>query len=202
MNDPTPIARERRARVAETLAAVRAAAGDASSPGPRAAQAIERTLRGLAAHAHLWSLADFPIPADRLWGVVEVSEDADGRFALYASAARPGHAQPPHDHTTWACIAGVAGVEVNRMYRIVEGGRAPGPARIELARTVPLGPGDSIFLAPDDVHDIAVAEPADAMHLHLYGRGLPHLVHRLRHDVAAGTCDRFPPFTGIPRLVD
>lgn len=202
MNDRTERARERRVRVADTLAQVRAAAGDAASPDAAAAQAITRALQALAAHAHLWSFDDFPIPDDRPWGVVEVSEDADGRFALYASAARPGHAQPPHDHTTWACIVGVSGVEVNRRYRIVAGGREPGPARIELADERPLGPGDTIFLAADDVHDISVAPPGDAMHLHLYGRGLPHLTRRLRHDVAAGTCEYFPPFTGIPRLAD
>ena len=150
----------------------------------------------------MWALEDFPIPADRLWGVYELSEDPDGRFALYASAARPGHAQPPHDHTTWACIAGVEGVELNRLYRIVTGGREPGPAHIELVAEKPLGPGDPIFLGPADVHDILVTGERTAMHLHLYGRGLPHLDRRLRHDTVAGTCEHFPAFTGIPRLPD
>jgi len=193
---------ERRAQVNAALAAVRAAAGASASPDAAAVATIKTILASLAAQRHLWELEDFPIPAGQVWGVYEVSEDPDGRFALYASAARPGHAQPPHNHTTWACIAGVYGVEVNRLYKIVDGGAMPGPARIELAAEIPLGKGDEIFLGPDEVHDIRVVEPETAMHLHLYGLGLPHLDRRLKHDMAAGTCQYFPVFTGIPKLVD
>jgi len=202
MSAATELARERRALVTTALAAVRAAAGDAAHPSAAARDTIKGVLAGLAAQAHLWTLENFPIAAGAVWGVYEVSEDPDGRFALYASAAHPGHAQPPHNHTTWACIAGVYGVEVNRLYRIVAGGHEPGPAQLELASEIPLGAGDQIFLGPDAVHDIRVIEPATAMHLHLYGLGLPHLDKRLRHDPTTDTCQYFPVFTGIPKLAD
>lgn len=193
--------RRRRAQVEAALTRVRAAVGDRPhDPTPEAAQLLRTILTDLAADAKLWAVEDFPIGGDRLWGVYEVHEDPDGRFALYASAAHPGHAQPPHNHTTWACIAGVAGVEINRLYRIDAGGRIPGPSRLTKVAEIPVGPGDSIFLGPDDVHDICVAEPESAMHLHLYGLGLPRLDRRLRHDLTAGTCEYFPVFSGIPRL--
>jgi len=194
------LAEERRARVREALAEVRAVAATSQVPQGAAVEQIKQALAGLAARKHLWDLRDFPIAAGQLWGVYEISEDEDGRFALYASAAHPGHAQPPHNHTTWACIAGVTGVEINRLYRVLEGGQQAGPGRVEMAREIPLGEGDLIFLGPDAIHDIRVIEPATAMHLHLYGLGLPYLDKRLRFDMAAGTCEVFPVFSDIPKI--
>lgn len=194
------LAEERRALVRDALAEVRSVAAASPVPQGAAIEKIKQTLGALAARKHLWDLRDFPIPAGQLWGVYEISEDEDGRFALYASAAHPGHAQPPHNHTTWACIAGVTGVEVNRLYRVLEGGKQAGPGRVELASEIPLGEGDLIFLGPDAIHDIRVAEPVTAMHLHLYGLGLPHLDKRLRFDMAAGTCEVFPVFSDIPKI--
>lgn len=202
MNAVAERGRERRAAVTKALAAVRAAAGTTAHPSASARDAIKGVLAGLAAQQHLWPIEDFSIVSGAAWGVYELNEDPDGRFALYASAAHPGHAQPPHNHTTWACIAGVCGLEVNRLYRILDGGRAPGLSRLEIASEIPVGAGDQIFLGPDAVHDISVAPPATALHLHLYGRGLPHLERRLRHDLVAGTCQYFPVFTGIPRMAE
>ena len=193
------ISQERAAAVAATVARVRAI--ERREGVTRAAlAAIEAELVALGRRAELFPFAHFPVPADRHGEIYRLSEDADRRFALYASVGRPGKAQPPHNHTTWACIAGVTGVEINRLYRIDAGGRIPGPSRLTKVAEIPVGPGDSIFLGPDDVHDICVAEPESAMHLHLYGLGLPRLDRRLRHDLTAGTCEYFPVFSGIPRL--
>ena len=37
--------------------------------------------------------------------------DPDGRFALYLFAGTSANETPPHDHTTWAVIAGIVGEE-------------------------------------------------------------------------------------------
>jgi len=194
------LAEERRTRVREALDQVRAVAATSAAPQAAAIARIKETLVELATRGHLWDLRDFPIADGQLWGVYEISEDEDGRFALYASAALPGHAQPPHNHTTWACIAGVAGVEVNRLYRLVEGDMQAGPGRVEAVEEIALGAGDVMFLQADDIHDIRVAGPAAAMHLHLYGLGLPHLHKRLRFDMATGSWQVFPVFSEIPKI--
>ena len=54
----------------------------------------------------------------------------DGRFALYGSAGVPGKAQPPHNHTTWASIAGVFGDEHNVFYERTDRGETPGEGRL------------------------------------------------------------------------
>ena len=193
------LALARRAAVDMALTRIRRAAGTDELLHPAAVEEVKAAVLDLARQRQLWVLPDFPIPAGQLWGVYEVNEDADGRFAVYASAAHPGHSQPPHNHTTWACIAGVTGVEKNVLWRRVSGGDQPGTAVVEQTQTLSLGPGDVFFLGPDDIHTIEVMAPDNAMHLHVYGLGFPHLDRRIRYDTAAGTCSYFPVFKDIPK---
>lgn len=193
-----PVRRERSEQVRALIADLRSLQRQHPAHAPAFRQQVSHQLAALAARPGLWSLDDFPIPDHQRWGVYQLHEEADGTLALYASAARPGHAQPPHDHTTWACIAGVSGIERNRHYRREGPGRGPGAARLTCTTTQDIGAGDTCFLLADDIHDIEVMPPGDAMHLHLYGRGLPHLDRRLRFDLDQGACDYFPAFTGIP----
>ena len=62
--------------------------------------------------------------------VYRLSEDLGGRYALYLSTGLPGKSQPPHDHTTWAIIAGVEGVERNVFFTR---GKTDDPLRDTLA---------------------------------------------------------------------
>ena len=195
---PSTVSRERSERVHALLTFLRVLRQNHSAEAPEFQQAVCAHLTELASHVQLWQLADFPVSEGQRWGVYQLHEEGDGTLALYASAARPGHGQPPHNHTTWACIAGVSGVEFNRFYSRSEGGHQPGLARLELSSEQAIGAGDVCFLSADDIHDIQVTPPHSAMHLHLYGRGLPYLHYRLRYDLALQTCDFFPAFTGIP----
>ncbi|MFS9668987.1 cysteine dioxygenase, partial [Klebsiella pneumoniae] len=85
--------------------------------------------------------------------VYRLSEDLGGRYALYLSTGLPGKSQPPHDHTTWAIIAGVEGVERNVFFKR---GKTDDPLRDTLAvgRSVDVGSGTSVVLTPTDVHTI------------------------------------------------
>ena len=74
---------------------------------------IKAELIALASRSELFPaphFANFPGSAGTIY---HLAEDPDGRFALYGSAGVPGKAQPPHNHTTWASIAGVFGDEHN-----------------------------------------------------------------------------------------
>ena len=55
-------------------------------------------------------------------GIYRLAEDPDHRFALYASAGGAGKKVPPHNHTTWAIIAGVHGAERNVVYDRLDNG--------------------------------------------------------------------------------
>jgi rhodanese-related sulfurtransferase/predicted metal-dependent enzyme (double-stranded beta helix superfamily) len=160
---------------ARNLLASSDAAGSAGKP---ALQAVADALIALGQQKSLFPAAHFPIDAARPAQVYRLAEDADGGFALYLSAGLAGKAQPPHDHTTWAVIAGVEGNERNVLYRREKTADA---ARDTLVRTgtVDVAAGSAVVLLPDDVHTIELIGGQDGRHLHFYGRALQLLDRRV-----------------------
>ncbi len=77
---------------------------------------IKPELVKLASRTDLFPPESFGNLPGRPGTIFHLAEDADGGFALYGSAGAPGKAQPPHNHTTWACISGVFGEEHNVAY--------------------------------------------------------------------------------------
>jgi len=148
-------------------------------------------LAGLARRTDLFPPDEFPIGADG--GIYRLSEDPDHRFTLYASAGGPGKKVPPHNHTTWAIIAGVHGAERNVVYdRLDNRDRADVvQLRENAARGKTLRTGDVIAYLPDDFHHIETpADAGNALHLHFYGLSLEHLPGRVMVD-PSGKAKRF-----------
>jgi rhodanese-related sulfurtransferase/predicted metal-dependent enzyme (double-stranded beta helix superfamily) len=149
-------------------------------------------LAALARRRDLFPQEEFPLGADG--GIYRLSEDPDHRFALYASAGGAGKKVPPHNHTTWAIIAGVHGAERNVVYdRLDNRDHADvvqlreAPAREKTLRT-----GDFITYLPDDFHHIETPqESGNALHLHFYGLSLEHLPDRVSVDMKTATAKRF-----------
>src|SRR5262249_61022908 len=81
-------------------------------------------LSALARRAELFPQEEFPLGPDG--GIYRLSEDPDHRFALYASAGGRPAKMPPHNHTTWAGIAGVHGAERNVVYERLDNGARDG----------------------------------------------------------------------------
>ena len=149
-------------------------------------------LAALARRAELFPQGEFPLGADG--GIYRLSEDPDHRFALYASAGGAGKKVPPHNHTTWAIIAGVHGAERNVVYdRLDNGARADVVhLREATAKEKTLRRGDYIAYLPDDFHHIETpAGSGDALHLHFYGLSLEHLPDRVSVDMKTGNARRF-----------
>ncbi|MFV0675764.1 rhodanese-like domain-containing protein [Variovorax sp. tm] len=149
----------------------------AGAPGDTL-QAVADALVRLGQQRSLFPAAHFPVDAQRPAQVYRLAEDADGGFALYLSAGLAGKAQPPHDHTTWAVIAGVEGNERNVLYRRE---KTADPTRDALVhqRTVDVASGSAVVLLPDDVHTIELVDGQDGRHLHFYGRALELLDRRV-----------------------
>src|SRR5882724_1949312 len=149
-------------------------------------------LASLARRADLFPQDEFPLGADG--GIYRLSEDPDHRFALYASAGGPGKKVPPHNHTTWAIIAGVHGAERNVVYDRLDNGAAQDLVQLSEApaREKTLKRGDVISYLPDDFHHIETpAGSGNALHLHFYGLSLEHLPDRVSVDMASNTAKRF-----------
>jgi len=147
-------------------------------------------LAALATRADLFPQDQFPLGPDG--GIYRLSEDPDNRFALYASAGASGKKVPPHNHTTWAIIAGVHGAERNVVYDRLDNRARADVVQLREAREKTLRKGDFISYLPDDFHHIETpAGSGNALHLHFYGLSLEHLPERVSVDMASNTAKRF-----------
>lgn len=150
-----------------------------------ALQPVARALERLGLQRELFPAEHFPVSPDNPAQVYRLSEDRDGRYALYVSAGLPGKAQPPHDHTTWAIIAGIGGSERNVFYRREPTDDPDRDALIETGRSDVVA-GTSVTLLPDDVHTIELTGSEPGLHLHFYGLALERLSGRVVFESTAG----------------
>ncbi len=169
---------ERAHAVQDFVAAVREALPDPARADAAQLEQAAALLRGLAARRRLFPAEAFAPQPRGPATLYRLAEDADGAYALYLSLGEPGKAQPPHDHTTWAIIAGVSGLERNEVYARR---RTDDPERdaLEPVRRVDVGPGGSIVLGPGDVHTIELVGDEPGAHLHFYGLALDRLDGRV-----------------------
>ncbi|WP_026433209.1 rhodanese-like domain-containing protein [Paracidovorax oryzae] len=179
------IASRRAAAVAAFIATARRLVPDPEAATPDQLRAVAAALEQLGLQRELFPAAHFPVSEDNPAQVYRLSEEPGGRHALYISAGLPGKAQPPHDHTTWAIIAGISGNERNVFY---ERSTTADPARDALAagKTVDVVPGISVQLSPTDVHTIELVGDEPGLHLHFYGRALDRMPGRVVFETREG----------------
>ena len=127
----------------------------------------------------------------------EIVSDPDGQNTLYVSSANKGKETPPHNHATWAVIVGIAGDELNRIYRRADDGSSNDTVDLVLDREHVVRAGNPIALMPDDIHSIHVHSEEATLHLHLYGRRLSDLKDRLQFDLTTRKAKWFPPNPNI-----
>lgn len=179
---------EVRTDLAEKIIADTRSLSDANEIDRECLDKIRRQLLTLAAKPELWSEEDFPTPpADELQNRYFIAGEPDGGITLYLNVVRSGKKVPPHDHTTWACIAAVEGVEHNMFYSRTDDGSVDGKATLEMDKVVAVGPGDAIAMLPDDIHNFEVRGNQVVRHLHFYGRPLESLSERKAFDMEKGT---------------
>ncbi|MEQ8293770.1 MAG: cysteine dioxygenase family protein [Roseovarius sp.] len=151
--------------------------------------AIAQDLQEIAAQTELWSEDRFPPPdEDSKQARYLIAEDHDHTFALYLNVMRPGKRIPPHNHTTWACVAAVEGTELNTLWTRTDDGTMPGRATVEKGQDITIEPGNAIGMLPDDIHSVFIPGDSVIRHLHFYGRALETLSERVMFDPEAGTC--------------
>jgi len=180
------------AAVEDTIAQVRAAEA-LYGVTPAALAEIKGALIDLARAEDLFPPDEFSVPDGASSRLYRLAEDPDHRFALYAAANRPGRSAPPHNHTTWAAIAGVRGREHNVFYQRVDNGEVAGEGRLRETGALTVVQGNAVSFLPDDFHTIELVGDEPGLHLHLYGLSLEKLPARVTFESPAGGAYKIYP---------
>lgn len=115
------------------------------------------------------------------FGMFLLHEETDHALAVFVVSWLPGRGTPPHDHGTWAVVAGIDGVERNTFWRRVDDGRRPGHAQIVQAGDRAIGPGDVLAMRSGAIHSVSNHSSRLSASLHIYGRHVNH-TRRSRFD--------------------
>lgn len=186
------ISSERKHEITKTVANIRTLF-DGQEASPKILGLVKSELFELAKLKHLFTLEDFPPPDEndsRNSCLYRLSEDEDHRFALYANVANGKVEAPPHDHTTWAVIVGLLGLEENRFYKkVATGVEAVGGDRVES--------GSGVTLMPDDLHSIHISAGQPVLNFHMYGLALEQLPGRNYWSAPKQEWRVFPAHTDI-----
>ncbi len=135
-----------------------------------------------AAAARDWLSAEhYDCDGEQGFGVHLLHEEADHALAVLAVAWLPGRGAPPHDHGTWAVIAGVEGDETNTFWARRDDASRPGHAEIAECGQSVVGPGDAVAMLPGEIHSVANETSSVSLSLHVYGKH-PNFTERSQFD--------------------
>jgi predicted metal-dependent enzyme (double-stranded beta helix superfamily) len=149
-------------------------------------QGVGPLLRQLALSRSWLEAKHFVCDPDQGFGAHLLHERPDHTLAIFAGAWLPGCGAPPHNHGTWAVIAGVVGAERNTLWTRTDDGSRPGYANLPRLEDRVLGPGDILTLAPDSIHSVIKEGESVTVSLHVYGKHVNHTT-RSQFDVEQQT---------------
>ena len=151
----------------EALRAAHAAGGDERAMLARVAPLCA----GLAARRREWLHPSLCTPdPEQGFGLHVLHEESDHALAVFVVTWLPRRSTMPHDHGTWAVIAGIEGTERNALWERLDDRTRPGYAELRHTGERPVGPGELILLPSGSIHSVVNDTDAVTVSLHAYGR--------------------------------
>jgi predicted metal-dependent enzyme (double-stranded beta helix superfamily) len=120
------------------------------------------------------------------FGVHLLHEEPDHTLAVFAIAWLPGRGAPPHNHGTWAVVAGVDGLETNIFWKRLDDGTRPGYAEIRNNGVKEFTTGEVVAFLPHEIHSVVNQTEVVTVSLHTYGKHLNY-TGRSQFDPATNT---------------
>ena len=108
------------------------------------------------------------------FGVHLLHEEPDHSVAVLALAWLPNRGAPPHDHGTWAVVAGVQGPEKNEFFERVDDRSRAGHAELKKIGEKVCGEGDVVALPKGLIHSVWNESDSISLSLHVYGKHINH----------------------------
>jgi predicted metal-dependent enzyme (double-stranded beta helix superfamily) len=132
-----------------------------------------KTCAERAALANAWLQPEhYTCDTEQGFGVHLLHEEADHTLAIFAISWLPGRGAPPHNHGTWAVVAGVDGMETNTFWKRLDDGSRAGYANLVYNGEKAFGPGEVIAMLPHELHSVTNETEAVTVSLHIYGKHL------------------------------
>lgn len=104
------------------------------------------------------------------FGVHLLHEEPDHSLAIFAIAWLPGRGAPPHDHGTWAVVAGVEGIETNTRYDRQDDRSDREFAKLSVKHQFDAAEGDLVCMKTGGIHAVHNNTDKITLSLHTYGK--------------------------------
>jgi predicted metal-dependent enzyme (double-stranded beta helix superfamily) len=108
------------------------------------------------------------------FGVYLLHEEPDHSLAIFAVSWLPNRGAPPHDHGTWAVVAGVDGPERNEFFDRVDDRSRSGYAELKKIGEKVFHAGDVLAMRTGRIHGIWNDSDRVSVSLHIYGKNIQH----------------------------
>ena len=150
------------------LRSIAAAENDASSVASR----VKPLAKRLAANPS-WMKEEYRQSDEQQgFGVHLLHEEDNHDLAVFALAWLPDRGTLPHNHCTWAVVAGIEGEEFEVDWQRRDDGSRQGYADLVKRGESTLRPGDVSACMPNDIHSVWNTGSETSVSLHVYGRHL------------------------------
>jgi len=145
---------------------------------------VEVAASALAARRAEWLTEEMCRPdAEQGFGLYLLHEEADHTLAAFVVSWVPGRGTTPHDHGTWAVVAGLRGAERNEMWRRLDARDRPGYAEIVRVGERVFGADELLVMPAGVIHSVWNDTGGVTVSLHVYGRHINH-TERSQYDPA------------------
>ena len=108
------------------------------------------------------------------FGVYLLHEEADHSLAVILVNWLPGRGTPPHDHGTWAVVAGIEGVEHNVRYNRLDDRTNPDYAELSVKKDFNANEGELVCIKTGGIHKVTNETDRVTLSLHTYGMHINH----------------------------
>lgn len=108
--------------------------------------------------------------AEQGFGVYTLHEEPDHTLAVFAVSWLPDRGTPPHDHGTWAVVAGVDGPEKNEFFERVDDRKRPGYAELKKVGEKVFEFAEVVAMPAGTIHSVWNETGKVTVSLHIYGK--------------------------------
>jgi predicted metal-dependent enzyme (double-stranded beta helix superfamily) len=171
--------------VEELAADLRAIAAETDDPS-RVIQRVRPLVQRMALDKRWVRPEHYQCDAEQGFGVHLLHEEAGHALAIFAVSWLPGRGAPPHNHATWAVVAGVDGPERNTFYKRADDGSRNGHAELVQASSKVFREGEVLSLLPDGIHSVLNEGERISLSLHVYGKHINY-TGRSTYDLGSQT---------------